>query len=389
MNLRPVDVDALVIGAGPAGAVAALVLARAGARVRVYEAGDLPRHRVCGEFLSPEGVADLAALGIDLHACGGFDLTHAAVTSGGASAGGALPAPGIGIARFVLDAELVRAARRAGAEVVTRTRVTALAGSLARGFEADTAGAAAGRVHARCVIGAFGRHPLALHALRRTPGARPAVAFKTHRLGPHGLQPRVELHAFDGGYVGFAPLSPGRVNVCWVARQDAIRARRGGGPAAPFLRAASLLRPLQELSARTHEDPEARCAESNVQFGAPRPLWQDVLLAGDAAAAPHPLSGDGMAMGVRAGRLAAAYGLSFLREDLPAAATLEAYARAWRREFAPRLRWDSALHAVLERPALVTPLLRVLGRWPAGFEALAARTRGQVMLPLRTVEVPR
>lgn len=389
MNAAPVDFDALVIGAGPAGAITALVLARAGARVRVYEAGDLPRHRVCGEFVSPEGVADLAALGIDLRRCGGYELVRAAVTSRGAHAGGALPAPGIAIARFVFDVELNRAARDAGAEILTRTRVTALAGSLASGFEVQTEGAAAGRVRARCVIGAFGRHPLALHDLRRGPAARPAVALKMHRVGPHGLRPQVELHAFEGGYVGFAPLGPDRVNVCWVAQEGTVRGLRGGGDASPFLRAAAGVQPLQHLLTHTHEDPAARCAESGVQFGAPRPVWQDMLLAGDAAVTPHPLSGDGMAMGVRAGRFAAAYALSFLREDLAADVMLDAYARAWRREFAPRLRWDSALHALLERPAVVTPLLRVLARWPAAFEILVSRTRGHAMLHPPTVEVPR
>jgi flavin-dependent dehydrogenase len=300
-----------------------------------------------------------------------------------------LPAPGVAIARFALDAELARVAAAQGAEVVIRTRVTALAGSLAAGFEAHTTGSAMDRVRARCVIGAFGRHPLALHALRRPPASRQAVAFKMHRVGPHGLSPRVELHAFEDGYVGFAPLSPERVNVCWVAQQGAIRAMRGGGDAAPFLRVATRVQPLQSLLACTQEDTAARCAESGVQFGAPRPLWQDVLLAGDAAVTPHPLSGDGMAMGVRAGRFAAAYALAFLREDLRAAALPEAYARAWRREFSNRLRWDSALHAILERPAVATPLLRVLGRWPAAFEALVARTRGHAVPQSPTVEVPR
>ena len=389
MTRRPFDVDALVIGAGPAGAVAALVLARAGARVRVYEAGPLPRHRLCGEFVSPEGVADLTALGIDLRRVGGFELARASVSAGRAQADGALPAPGVAIARFALDAELARFAAAQGAEVITRTRVTALAGSLAQGFEAHTAGSTTDRVRARCVIGAFGRHPLALHALRRPAAARLSVAFKMHRVGPHGLPPRVELHAFEDGYVGFSPLSPERVNVCWVAQQSIIRTLRGGGDAAPFLRAGAGVQPLQALLACTQEDPAARCAESGVQFGAPRPVWQDVLLAGDAAVTPHPLSGDGMAMGVRAGRFAAAYALAFLREDLPAAVVPEAYARAWRREFSSRLRWDSALHALLERPAVVTPMLRILGRWPAAFEALVTRTRGHALLQSPTVEVPR
>jgi len=38
---------------------------------------------------------------------------------------------------------------------------------------------------------------------------------------------------------------------------------------------------------------------------------------------------------------------------------------------------------------MVTPMLRILGRWPAAFEALVTRTRGHALLQSPTVEVPR
>ena len=43
-----------VLGGGPAGSTAALAAIEAGARVRIYEKSQFPRHKVCGEFLSPE-----------------------------------------------------------------------------------------------------------------------------------------------------------------------------------------------------------------------------------------------------------------------------------------------------------------------------------------------
>src|ERR1700682_4328655 len=45
--------DVRIVGAGPAGAVAATVLARAGARVRIVDRATFPRDKLCGDTLNP------------------------------------------------------------------------------------------------------------------------------------------------------------------------------------------------------------------------------------------------------------------------------------------------------------------------------------------------
>ena len=62
MNQR----DLLVIGAGPAGAAAAIQAARAGVRVTVFEKGPHGRDKVCGDGLTPRAVAALQQLKIPL-----------------------------------------------------------------------------------------------------------------------------------------------------------------------------------------------------------------------------------------------------------------------------------------------------------------------------------
>ena len=56
--------DALIIGGGPGGATAALLLARAGWSVRVIEKAAFPRGKVCGEFLSATNLPLLRELGV-------------------------------------------------------------------------------------------------------------------------------------------------------------------------------------------------------------------------------------------------------------------------------------------------------------------------------------
>ncbi|MGH9566287.1 MAG: FAD-dependent oxidoreductase, partial [Candidatus Angelobacter sp.] len=56
------EYDLIVVGGGPAGCACAITAARSGARVLLLEKETFPRHKVCGEFVSPESVRLLAAL---------------------------------------------------------------------------------------------------------------------------------------------------------------------------------------------------------------------------------------------------------------------------------------------------------------------------------------
>src|SRR3954467_108563 len=56
--------DVLVVGAGPAGAIAAMVLARAGVRVRLIDRAAFPRDKLCGDTVNPGSLALLDRLGV-------------------------------------------------------------------------------------------------------------------------------------------------------------------------------------------------------------------------------------------------------------------------------------------------------------------------------------
>ena len=63
--MKALTLDALVIGGGPGGAAAAILLAQAGWSVGVVEkATSFPRHKVCGEFLSATNFALLRQMGV-------------------------------------------------------------------------------------------------------------------------------------------------------------------------------------------------------------------------------------------------------------------------------------------------------------------------------------
>src|SRR3954447_25604796 len=56
--------DVLIVGGGPAGAIAGLAAARAGARVRILDRATFPRHKLCGDSLNPGALAILRRLGV-------------------------------------------------------------------------------------------------------------------------------------------------------------------------------------------------------------------------------------------------------------------------------------------------------------------------------------
>ncbi|PYQ34156.1 MAG: monooxygenase, partial [Acidobacteria bacterium] len=98
--------DAVVVGAGPAGSAAATVLAGSGRAVLLLEKDVFPRHKVCGEFLSPDALPSLDRLGTraEIESATAERMTRGALHLPGRRAVRfELPRPALGISRLRLD----------------------------------------------------------------------------------------------------------------------------------------------------------------------------------------------------------------------------------------------------------------------------------------------
>jgi flavin-dependent dehydrogenase len=315
-------------------------------------------------------------------------IDTACLTSpGGAAWETRLPASAWGLTRRALDAALAERARKAGVDLREGVTVSGIEGSLQDGFRVKLATREAGRgpVRARAVIAAHGKRASLDRVLDRRFLARPQpfLALKRHFHGPP-LPGRIELHTFPGGYCGMSALegaaggSEGAVNVCLLAHTSAWQRAGVKGPhaAEAFIEWIRTKNPrLEAWLSRATPLGSRWLSIAQVPFGPKRAVVGEVLMAGDAAGLVAPLAGDGIAMALRGGQLAAEHTRRFLRGERPPAAMTAQYALAWQQEFGGRVRVGRLAQALMLRPGMFGLALRLFNAAPSLGRYFVARTR--------------
>ena len=357
--------DVLIVGAGPAGAVAGTILARAGARVCIVDRATFPRDKLCGDTVNPGTVARLDHLGVagdlrkrSLRVSGMLVTGERGVTVEGRYPDGQY---GLAILRRDLDWMLLQSAVAAGCEFEPGVTVRrALLDD--RGASPTVCGviaAAPGGENewtAPVTIAADGRHSTLAFGLglARHPGTprRWAIGAYYEEFGPNETRaPSVfgEMHIRRGRYIGISPVPGGRTNVCLV---------RPSQPADADLRdpAALLDRELARDPFLRQRATGARRIASPVVLG---PLAVDstgesidgLLTAGDASGFIDPMTGDGLGFATRGAELAAAAALRALEHGWSGIhAELNGHRR---RLFGGKWRFNRVLRALVASPNAV------------------------------------
>ncbi len=352
--------DVIVVGAGPAGAIAATVLARAGARVRLLERAKFPRHKLCGDTLNPGALAILKRLQLARTAENDGARIDGMVVTGatGIVVQGCYPDGfyGRSISRSALDAALVADAVSSGVAfddgVAVRGPVVAERSSRVIGVSVGSNGTRHD-LHAPITIAADGRRSALAFAfgLAAHPSTPRRWAIGAYATGVAGMSSYGEMHIRPHRYIGVAPLPGGVTNVCLVKP-----VRAGEGP---------LGNPLALLTATLAEEPLLRERFRDATFVAPPtvlgPLAVDaqsrvvppdgLLLAGDAAGFVDPMTGDGLRFAIRGGELAAAAALTALEHGWSGVHVGLAASR--RTEFGPKVRFNRTLRRLVGSPLAV------------------------------------
>ena len=381
--------DAIVVGAGPAGATAAALLAQAGWRIALIEKTPFPRRKVCGEFISETTWPLLRQLGIAgaLLDIAGPVVRRVGVYAGGATVSAALPAPpgrahegGRALGREHLDTLLLQRAAELGADI---WQPWTLSGIAATGGGYDCTIVEKGREQTRhlrswLIIAAHGSWEsgaMPTQALRLPPRPGDLFGFKalfTNSALPLDLMP---LIAFPGGYGGMVHTDGGRVSLSCCIRRDQLALSRqrlpraSAGPAVLAHIEASCKGVSSALRAAT---PQGGWLSAGPLRTGMRSFGSDgIFTIGNAAAEAHPIVAEGISMAVQSAYLLCGGLVAHLdthRHSAFSRDVLDAiraeYAAAWHRNFSRRLYVAAVFAHMFMRPVSTLVAAGILARAP-------------------------
>jgi menaquinone-9 beta-reductase len=324
----------VIVGGGLAGLLSAMQLSKAGIECTLIEKKEYPFHRVCGEYISNEVVPFLRSLGAfpeSLHpsSINRFQLS----ATNGKSSFLPLELGGFGISRFAFDYFLYEKAKALGVTFLLNTEVE----HVDFNNEKFNIRCTTVSLQADIVIGTHGKRSKVDVALKRNfiQKRSPYVGVKYHVQTDFPID-LVALHNFEGGYCGVSNVEDNITNLCYLVHRDVLR---NHGNIATMEKEVLMKNPhLQTLFKNSDflfDKPETI---NEITFETKEPVYNHMLMAGDAAGMITPLCGNGMAMAIHASKIVSELTIRFCTDKNYTRGQLENdYARHWKALFEKRL----------------------------------------------------
>lgn len=355
--------DVVVIGAGPAGCLAARELSRLGRRVLLLERKAFPRYKVCGACLSHAAVEQLKDVGLadEIEQLNGQVLNEVRFQHGGR--GLTLPVPaGLAVTRSRLDEALAKAAIAAGAIFWQQTKGLIRPcdpEANSRKVDLESPLARPTSVTARVILCADGLARTSLQHLpefesRVAPSSRVGMGLTLPDESTHYPPGRICLAVERDGYVGVVRTEKNDLNLAAALSPDALH----DGPAtvvAAILSRAGYSVP-NALSSHGWQGTVPLTRSSVAVAG------QRVLLLGDSTGYVEPFTGEGMAWAIQAGMAAARLVHSALADWSPAAE--RRWTQVVRTELRPGQAWCRLLSGLVRQSWALGPVLSLLNLAP-------------------------
>jgi menaquinone-9 beta-reductase len=377
-------VDALVVGAGPAGAATSILLAEQGLSVVLLDRARFPRDKICGEFLSPEGSRVLERLGVlpAVEAGGARRLRGMRfLAPDGTVLVGDYPTEGpwrghrphaLAVRRRDLDLALVERAREVGVSVREGTRVVDLlrdgrrvSGVVAESVEPEASGAGPEPLRARLVVAADGRTSVVAQrlGLRRPHRWLHRLALVADVEGARGDPERGEVVLAPPAYSILNPVGAGVANLSLVVPIE--EARRHKADLAGYFDGATRTLPGFRDRLRDARRIGPVRALGPLAYRVAPPREDGVVLVGDAAGFLDPFTGEGIYAALRSAEIAAEVAGRAVRTGDASATSLRSVHVRRMAEFAAKTRSTLILQYVIARRALSIGGARLLAARPA------------------------
>ena len=315
-----------IVGGGLAGLALGIGLRQRGMPALIYEAGNYPRHRVCGEFLSGRGLDVLDALGLraSIDRAGAIKARTARFFIGDrALPARELPEPALCVSRHTLDALMADHFRRLGGELRCDTRWPLAA-------------------FGEGVVRATGRRARTMESGARWYG------LKAHVRNVE-LQADLEMHFAGNSYVGLCQLQGGEVNVSGLFRRTGSETPLPRNVAGRLCAESSTA--LSDRLRHAEWDEDSFCSVAGLPFRDRIEAESGNVCIGDALAMIPPVTGNGMSLALESASLALNPVADFADGRVSWEAASRAVTRSCRDEFGARLRHAGWLHSILFHPA--------------------------------------
>ncbi|MCW5961241.1 MAG: NAD(P)/FAD-dependent oxidoreductase [Pyrinomonadaceae bacterium] len=302
----------LIVGGGPAGSSLAIRLANQNFDVTLADKDIFPRHKLCGEFISPECFSHFSSLGVsdEIFEAGGEKIAETRFFS---NSGKNVSIPSaffdpenrgaLGLSRFRMDHILLERARSVGVEVIEDSTATGLEieDDRVNGVHFRSSDARTFSVKADLIIDATGRTAVLERFHRRESGnssktgARKFVGFKAHFKNASIDRNVCEIYSFRDGYGGLNFVEDDLANHCFLVRAEL--AKEFGGDADRILHEAEFTNTGAKRALTNAERVTEWIAVAFDRFGAKNLSSAPCLISvGDSSAFIDPFTGSGMLM---------------------------------------------------------------------------------------------
>ncbi|HVK97131.1 MAG TPA: NAD(P)/FAD-dependent oxidoreductase [Flavisolibacter sp.] len=332
--------DIAIVGGGLAGLSAAILLARSGRSVVLFEKEKYPYHKVCGEYISMESWPFLQSLGMPLKDMDLPIIDSLLITApNGKSFHTKLPLGGFGISRYTLDHHLAEIAKEAGVHIFENTKVNEIQQRDTFFLNTSSTSVETQVVKARVCCAAFGKKSNIDVKWKRTflnqKQLNNYVGVKYH-IETNWPKCLIGLHNFQDGYCGISKVDGNKYCLCFMTTSTNLK-KHANDITRLQNELLSCNPHLKQIFQSCKVLPGFPITISQINFNNKTVVENGVLMLGDAAGMITPLSGNGMSIALHTGKIAANLIDKYFEGEITISELEKKYTTEWKKQFSKRM----------------------------------------------------